>query len=77
MRADGARPGHFVVVMCRDRLVMSTVVSTIFISGSNSTTTCSLESLVGSLGSLGSDGIIIAITTATVTTTTTTTTRAV
>ena len=83
MRADGARPGHFVVVMCRDRLVMSTVVSTIFISDSNSTTTCSLESLVGSLagslGSLGSDGIIIAITTATatVTTTTTTTTRAV
>ena len=67
MRADGARPGHFVVVMCRDRLAMSTVVSTIFIGddsrSGNSTTGCSL-------GSLGSDGIT-AITTATATVTVT------
>ena len=57
VRADGARLGHFVVVMCRDPLPMSTVKSAIIIT--NAACTSSSDSGQGNGAGSGTCTVIL------------------
>ena len=70
VRADGARPGHFVVVMCRDHLPTSTVVSAVI----SAITVAIAVTAAVSVGAGAGAGAGTATATATVTVTVTATT---